>query len=232
MDLMEYFTELMVGLLIFAASAALLVNNVVDPAIEQLQLYKEQKDDKILTFTTDQNPHGYAFLDAEINSLDVIENEIFQGNIDKGTSRMYFRAEQLTMLPVVDTDLTSSPNAPNGSRIITVSDTFYEPKYKDTPGVSPLYVGQSPFRAELMYPITRDILFDRYDVKYDFGNIGAASKSMENKAFKSTSYGSQVTGVERMTFGGYNLTIDAGVHPVSGRPSNSVIFVRGRVPER
>lgn len=231
MDILESYAELVIGTMLLVVSIFLIVENVVDPAIRQMEINYQASSDKAVTYRTEQNPTNGYMVDEEMSVFDQFNVPNFDKS-DKGTSRMYFRAEQLVMMPVVDTDLTSNPNTTNGTRTIAISETFYEEKNTQTPGEKGLAIGVSPFLYQVNYPITREILFDREQVKIQSSfNIATDIKALANTEFMSHSYGTQVPPT-LTAYGGFNITLDSGIHPVSKRPSNSVIFVTGRVPER
>ncbi|MFF2798071.1 hypothetical protein [Lysinibacillus xylanilyticus] len=231
MDILEMFTEVFAGLILLLASIVILFNQVIDPAFEQIEINYNARADKAATFTTSLN-EGLGVHDQKVGRTPGVDPDTGYTRKDSGMSRMYFRAEQFIMLPAVDTDVASNPNMPLGSRRNTISENF------DIVGTSNsslehrgLVIGKDNFKLQRDYVITRESLYDK-QVTYDSISYPGLLKRLQDSAvFSSTAFGTQERG-NSIPHGGFNITVDSTIDPISKKRSNSVIFVTGRVPTK
>ena len=231
MDIIEGYAEIFAGLILFLASVYLLQVNIIDPAFEQIEINYNARADKAATFTMSLN-EGLGVHDQKVGRTPGLDPVSGYSRNDSGMSRMYFRPEQFVLLPAIDTDISSNPNVPLGVRRNAISVDY------DKVGTSNssaehrgLVIGSDQFTLIRDYVITRDSLYDR-QVTYDSHNYPGLLQQLKNMAvYPNTSFGTQTTG-QSMPYGGFNITVDSTIDPISSKKSNSVIFVTGRVPTK
>lgn len=231
MDILEAYTEIFAGLILLAVSIIILFSNIIDPAFEQIEINYNARADKAATFTTSLN-EGLGVHDQKVGRTPGIDPPTGYDKNDSGMSRMYFRPEQFIMLPAVDTDISSNPNLPLNVRRNTVSETY------DLIGTANsslehrgLIIGRDSFKMQLDYMINRDALYDK-QITYDSINYPGLFTQIKSLAvFSSLNFGTQDRG-KSIPHGGFNITVDSTIDPVSKKKSNSIIFVTGRVPTK
>ena len=231
MDILEAYAELLAGLILLLASVTLLFSNIIEPAFEQIEINYEARADKAVTFTTSLN-EGLGIHDQKVGRTPGVDPANGYDRNDSGMSRMYFRAEQFIMLPAVDTDVSSNPNVSLGTRRNVVSGAY------DVVGTTRsslehrgLVIGRDSFLLTRDYTITRNSLYDK-QITYDSINSNGLLNQLRSLAvYSNTSFGTQAEG-NSVPYGGFNLTVDSTIDPVSKKKSNSVIFVTGRVPSK
>lgn len=231
MDILEAYTEILAGLILLLASIFLLYGNIIDPAFEQIEINYNARADKAATFTMSLN-EGLGVHDQKVGRIPGVDPAGGYTSKDSGMSRMYFRPEQFVMLPAVDTDISSNPNLPLTIRRNVVSTNY------DIVGTAKsslehrgLMIGKDNFALSHDYVITRESLYDK-QVTYDTINYPGLLGQLKGLAvFSSPSFGTQSTG-NSVPHGGFNITVDSTIDPISKKKSNSVIFVTGRVPTK
>lgn len=238
MDIIKGYTEIFAGLIILLASITLLFDNIIDPAYEQIEINYNARADKAATFTMSLN-EGLGVHDQYVGRIPGVDPVVGYDERDSGLSRMYFRPEQFVMLPAVDTDISSNPNVPINVRRNIVSDT-YDIRGTDVGILNSverkgLTIGVDPAIASLEYVINRDSLYNKSITYNSINANNLYSVLSSNKGYAKVEYGSQDPDKcpgTCMHYGGYNITVDSAIHPSSGKKSNSVIFVKGRVPTK
>lgn len=228
MSIVEEFAEVFVGLLLLIMSAILIFDNIIEPSFEQININYQARADKAVTFSYSFNDNNEVH-DQKVGRLPGIDpgNGIYDGN-DTGNSRRYFRAEQFIMLPAVDTDVSSNTGVGLMIREPSVSLTVNQPLGSSTRG---LYIGSDPMTLRMPYIINRDSLYDK-QITFDSVQTGGVIGYLNSKAiYGSASYGTQRNGSNIM-YGGFNITVESGIHTSSKKDGNTVIFVEGRVPAR
>ena len=232
MDIIDGYMEIFAGLILLLASIVLIYDNIIDPAYEQIEINMTARADKAVTFTNSLD-EALGVHDQHVGRTPGVDPAQGYDRNDSGMSRMYFRPEQFVLLPAVDTDISSNPNVPLGSRRNAVSETY------DIVGTAQnsaehrgLIIGQDQFRLERDYLINRTSLYDRQYTYGSFQNQGLLDELRDLAVYSSTGFGTQVQGKQPMAYGGFNITVDSTIDPISGKHSNSVIFVTGRVPSK
>lgn len=231
MDIVEAYAEVLAGLVILALSVFLLFGQIIEPAYEQITINQTARADKAATFTVSIN-EGLGVHDQKVGRIPGIDPEQGFNRNDSGLSRMYFRPEQFIMLPAVDTDISSNANVPLTTRRNVISKDFV----KVGTNLSPIEqhgfnIGLDSFDFERDYTINRESLSDKQITYNSINDNGTTSKVKGLAVYPSTQFGTQVEG-KGYQHGGFNLTIDSTIDPVSKKISNSVIFVSGRVPSK
>lgn len=231
MDIIEAYVEVLAGLILLMISIVLLFDQVIDPAFEQIQINYNARADKAATFSTSLHD-GTGVHDQKVGRTPGVDPVSGYDRNDSGMSRMYFRAEQFIMLPAVDTDVSSNPNVPLSVRRNTISGEY------DLIGTNKsslehrgLIIGQDNFKLQRDYVITRDSLYDK-QITYDSINYpGLLNQLKSYSVYPSVQFGTQIRG-NSIPHGGFNITVDSKIDPISKKKSNSVIFVTGRVPTK
>lgn len=232
MDILEAYTEIFAGLILFLASLVLLFDNIIDPAFEQIEINYSARADKAATYSVSLN-EGLGVHDQAVGRTPGIDPPVgVFDERDSGMSRMYFRPEQFVMLPAVDTDVSSNPNIPLEVRRNIVSSSY------DIKGTAislverrGLKIGLDPSMINFDYTINRDSLYDKQITYNSIDYPGLINQLRSLAVYPKTSYGTR-THYEQQLYGGFNITVDSSIHPSSGKLSNSVIFVTGRVPTK
>lgn len=232
MDIIEAYAEVFAGLVLLAVAITLLYGDIINPAFEQIEINSNARADKAATFTTSLN-EGLGVHDQKVGRTPGVDPSTGYNEKDSGMSRMYFRAEQFIMLPAVDTDVSSNPNVPLTIRKNVVSD-----KYVNVGTASSslerngLVIGKDAFRLAVDYNITRESLYDK-QITYDsIQQAGLLEKLQGLAVYPSNRFGTQLKDEEEVAYGGFNITVDSTIDPISKKKSNSVIFVTGRVPTK
>lgn len=233
MDVLEGFGEIFAGLVIFAIGFVVIMDSVIDPAFEQIEIAYNARADKSATFTTSIN-EALGIHDQKVGRTPGIDPDEGYTRADSGSSRMYFRPEQFVLLPAVDTDISSNPNVDIYTRTNTISSLPYKEiagSSNSVAGVKGMEIGKDKFLLESSYKIDRESLNDK-QVTYDSLTNDDLLADVDKLAiYPSVLFGSQ-TNTSKSPYGGFNIVIDSSVHPASGKRSNSVIFLSGRMPTR
>lgn len=231
MDILEAYAEIFAGLVLLLVSVVLLFDNIIDPAFEQIEINYNARADKAATFTMSLN-EGLGVHDQKVGRTPGVDPVAGYDSKDSGMSRMYFRPEQFVMLPAVDTDISSNPNLPLSTRRNVVSANY------DLIGTSKsnlehkgLTIGVDSFVMQLDYTINRDALYDK-QITYDSVSYPNLFEEVKRLAvFPNPNFGTQDRG-KSIPHGGFNITVDSTIDPLSKKRSNSIIFVTGRVPTK
>lgn len=241
MDILEEYAELLAGIVVLAASFFLLFDTVIDPALEDTYSAYQAKIEKSTTFNN-------SYEDIKVGDY-VLDEEVYshlgdsQGTLhDSGIARMSFRAEQFIMLPVVDADISSNARVANGFRTYAIAKSPYRVLQSNTTNIKRfgIMIDDANLTAKVTYPVSREALLNRTILSaqmtatgIDLANWATSINSHYNLASNGRPYfGAQRSGDAPINYGGFNLTIDSSIHPISGKKSNSVIFIDGRVSAR
>lgn len=233
MDILEAFGELFAGLIIFSISFFVIMDFMIDPAFEQIEINYNARADKAATFTTSIN-EGLGIHDQKVGRTPGVDPDSGYTRNDSGSSRMYFRSEQFVMLPAVDTDIASNPNVDIYTRTNAISSIPFKEvggDSKNTSDIVGLEIGKDTFLYTNSYKIDRDSLYDKQITYESIKDDNMLTNVDKHVVYPSVLFGTQ-TSSSKQPFGGFNITLDSSVHPTSGKPSNSVIFLSGRMPTK
>lgn len=231
MNIQEDFLEIFAAFIVLAIVVGMIGNNIFTPETSVADIKKLAQEDKSITFSTTLNKASDIH-DQKIGRIPGIDPTSGYDANDSGLSRMYFRPEQFVMLAAVDTDVSNSPNIAEGRRTVAVSTT-YNPPSKSSNTLEPWgwHIGVDPFPYYLNYQNGMDTLSNKQLTYNSIPNSGLLAQIRSRVLFPNPAFGIQVNG-STLPYGGFNLTVDSSIDPVTKKKSNSVIFVAGRVPSK
>ena len=236
MDIVELYAEYLASLILLLFSFNMIFIGIIEPAMESIQINYEARADKAATFTNTLN-EAQGVHDQHVGRTPGIDPVAGFNEKDSGLSRTYFRPEQFILLPAVDTDISSNPNVPIETRTIAISTDYKKVGTAQNSNESRgLKINADPMLHTLSYKINRDSLYDK-QVTYDSISKDFGINQLKNLAiYPKASYGTQIQQPNGLMgafeYGGFNITLDSAIHPSSGKESNSIIFVAGRVPSK
>lgn len=229
MSILEEFVEHFIGLIILVFAFVIIMTAFIDPTMEQIEINYNAKADKAVTFSHSFNQNDIVH-DQKVGRVPGIDsdNETEFNHNDTGNSRRYFRAEQFIMLPSVDTDVSSNPDVDINTRVPSVASTYNVGEEVDLRGHK---IGLDSFNLQLPYLITRESLYNKQVTYNSLSTAGVLDYLKDRALYPSLSYGTQVNG-STQAYGGFNITVESGIHNLSKKKGNTIIFVEGRVPTR